>query len=157
MKYKELQVDLLKAAYNNKQNKNICIGQDTDNYYVTLDTHAIHRLPKKETLIDIDKLLKDLGKGYLSKSTIESIFKDLNKYLVLTNDSKLIDKKTLKIFKGDNFKVYVDEKLLKYNHLDGAVFKGAKQNYPVGIYEARDLICNSVIMPVNVKEEANGE
>ena len=74
---------------------------------------------------------------------------DLCENITLTDDKKVVDKKTLRVFSNGDENIYVDESLIKYFDLENSTFKGRNSKSPIYIYEHEVMV--GLVLPILVK------
>ena len=141
------QVEGLKEALKNK---------NTVIYVVLLDNviigngNRLYIIPKKECGVDLTNIDSNNVK-IMQESTLKNFMNDnLYENVTLTDDKKVVDKKTLRVFSKGDENIYVDDALLKYFDLKKSTFKGRNSKSPIYIYEYEVMV--GVVLPVvNVK------
>lgn len=134
MKIINAQVEVLKEVY--KNHKQLVYGSMGD-VMVYGDAHRIYITPKVLVGIDLHNFdnVKVVSEDTLKGLTNDREYEDAT----LTNEIVIADdgKGKMRLFKVNDEKVYVNEKLLKNFDLQGDVvtFKGKKYNCPIFIYE----------------------
>ena len=107
-------------------------------------------MPKISKVVDLTnvdsnnvRIIQESGlKGFINDDKYTSV--------ILTNDIKVHDKTTLRVFSKEDEKIYVDDGLLKYFDLKNSTFKGRNSKSPIYIYEYEVMV--GVVLPVvNVK------
>ena len=143
------QVEVLKEALNGKRKHNVIYGTLDDKVIIGNDKR-LYVIPKKECAIDFTSvdcnnvnIIQESGlKGFINDDKYTSV--------ILTNDIKVYDKTTLRVFSKCDENIYVDESLIKYFDLKKSTFKGRNSKSPIYIYEYEVMV--GVVLPVvNVK------
>ena len=142
------QVEVLKEALKGKRKHNVIYGTLEDKVIIGNNT-ILYVIPKEECGIDLTNV--DCNNVNIIQESVLKGFINDDKYtsVILTNDIKVYDKKTLKVFSKDDEKIYVDDALLKYFDLKKSTFKGRNSKSPIYIYE--DEIMVGLVLPVLVK------
>ena len=142
------QVEVLKEALKGKRKHNVIYGTLDDKVIIGNETR-LYVIPKKECAIDLTnidsnnvKIMQESGlKGFINDDKYTSV--------ILTNDIKVHDKTTLRVFSKDDENIYVDESLIKYFDLKKSTFKGRNSKSPIYIYEYEVMV--GLVLPVFVK------
>ena len=142
------QVEVLKEALKGKRKHNVIYGT-LDNKVIIGNNAILYVIPKEECGIDLTNvdcnnvniIQESVLKGFINDDLCENI--------TLTDDKKVVDKKTLRVFSKGDENIYVDDALLKYFDLKKSTFKGRNSKSPIYIYEYEVLV--GLVMPVNVK------
>lgn len=140
------QVEVLKEAFKEKRKyKNIIYGTLEDKVIIGNNT-TLYVIPKKECAIDLTNIDSNNVK-IIQESGLKGFIND-DKYtrVILTNDIKVYDKRTLRVFSKDDEKIYVDDDLLKYFDLKKSTFKGYNSKSPIYIYEYEVMV--GMVLPV---------
>ena len=140
------QVEVLKEALKNKNT--VIYGELLDNVIIG-NGNRLYIIPKKECGVDLTsidsnnvKIMQESGlKGFINDDKYTSV--------ILTNDIKVHDKTTLRVFSKDDENIYVDESLIKYFDLKKSTFKGRNSKSPIYIYEYEVMV--GLVLPVFVK------
>ena len=141
------QVEVLKEAFKNKNT--VIYGVLLDNVIIG-NANRLYIIPKKECGVDLTnvdsnnvRIIQESGlKGFINDDKYTSV--------ILTNDIKVYDKTTLRVFSKDDEKIYVDDALLKYFDLKKSTFKSRNSKSPIYIYE--DEVMVGLVLPVLVKK-----
>ena len=134
------QVEVLKEALKGKgKYKNIIYGILEDKVIIGNNT-TLYVIPKKECAIDLTNIYSNNVK-IIQESGLKGIIND-DKYtsVILTNDIKVYNKRTLRVFSKDDEKIYVDDAFLKYFDLKKSTFKGRNSKSPIYIYEYEVMV-----------------
>ena len=144
------QVEVLKEALKGKRKHNVIYGTLEDKVIIGNNT-ILYVIPKEECGIDLTNvdcnnvniIQESVLKGFINDDLCENI--------TLTDDKKVVDKKTLRVFSNGDENIYVDDALLKYFDLKKSTFKGRNSKSPIYIYEYEVMV--GVVLPVvvNVK------
>ena len=137
------QVEVLKEAI---KKKNAVIYGVLDDKVIIGNGNRLYIIPKKECGIDLTnvdsnnvRIIQESGlKGFINDDKYTSV--------ILTNDIKVYDKTTLRVFSKDDEKIYVDDALLKYFDMKKSTFKGRNSKSPIYIYEYEVMV--GVVLPV---------
>ena len=137
------QIEVLKEALKNKNT--VIYGVLLDNVIIG-NANRLYIIPKKECGIDLTnvdsnnvRIIQESGlKGFINDDKYTSV--------ILTNDIKVYDKTTLRVFSKDDEKIYVDDALLKYFDMKKSTFKGRNSKSPIYIYEYEVMV--GVVLPV---------
>ena len=138
------QVEVLKEAFKNKNT--VIYGVFVDNVIIG-NAFRLYIIPKKECGVDLTNIDRNNIK-IMQESSLKSFMND-NQFenITFTDDIKVVDKKTLRVFtNGNNEKIYVDEALIKNFDLENSTFKGRNPKSPVYIYE--DYVMVGLVLPV---------
>ena len=137
------QVEVLKEALKNKNS--VLYGVLLDNVIIG-NNNRLYIIPKKKCGVDLTNIDSNNVK-IIQESSLKNFINDnLYENITLTNDKKVVDKKTLRVFSNGNKNIYVDESLIKYFDLENSTFKGRYQKSPIYIYEYEVMV--GVVMPV---------
>ena len=142
------QVEVLKEAFKGKRKHNVIYGTLDDKVIIGNNT-ILYVIPKEECGIDLTNV--DCNNVNIIQESVLKGFINDDKYtsVILTNDIKVYDKTTLRVFSKDDEKIYVDDALLKYFDLKKSTFKGRNSKSPIYIYEYEVLV--GLVMPVYIK------
>ena len=142
------QVEVLKEAFKGKRKHNVIYGTLEDKVIIGNNT-ILYVIPKEECGIDLTNV--DCNNVNIIQESVLKGFINDDKYtsVILTNDIKVYDKTTLRVFSKDDEKIYVDDALLKYFDLKKSTFKGRNSKSPIYIYEYEVLV--GLVMPVYIK------
>ena len=140
------QVEVLKEALKGKRKHNVIYGTLDDKVIIGNETR-LYVIPKKECAIDLTNVA---CVQILQESTLKNFMNDnLYENVTLTDDKKVVDKKTLRVFSKGDENIYVDESLIKYFDLKKSTFKGRNSKSPIYIYEYEVMV--GLVLPVCVK------
>ena len=142
------QVEVLKEALKNKNT--VIYGVLLDNVIIG-NVNRLYIIPKKECGVDLTSIDSNNVK-IMQESTLKNFMNDnLYENVTLTDDKKVVDKKTLRVFSKGDENIYVDEFLIKNFDLKKSTFKGRNSKSPIYIYEYEVMV--GVVLPVvvNVK------
>ena len=142
------QVEVLKEALKGKRKHNVIYGTLEDKVIIGNNT-ILYVIPKEECGIDLTNgdcnnvniIQESVLKGFINDDLCENI--------TLTDDKKVVDKKTLRVFSKGDENIYVDEYLIKNFDLKRSTFKGKGARSIVYIYE--DEVMVGLVLPVFVK------
>ena len=142
------QVEVLKEAFKGKRKHNVIYGTLEDKVIIGNNT-ILYVIPKEECGIDLTNvdcnnvniIQESVLKGFINDDLCENI--------TLTDDKKVVDKKTLRVFSKGDENIYVDEFLIKNFDLKRSTFKGKGARSIVYIYE--DEVMVGLVLPVLVK------
>ena len=142
------QVEVLKEALKGKRKHNVIYGTLEDKVIIGNNT-ILYVIPKEECGIDLTNvdcnnvniIQESVLKGFINDDLCENI--------TLTDDKKVVDKKTLRVFSKGDENIYVDEFLIKNFDLKRSTFKGKGARSIVYIYE--DEVMVGLVLPVLVK------
>ena len=142
------QVEVLKEALKNKNT--VIYGVLLDNVIIG-NGNRLYIIPKKECGVDLTNIDSNNVKIMQESSLKNFMNDDLCENITLTDDKKVVDKKTLRVFSKGDENIYVDEFLIKNFDLKNSTFKGKGARSIVYIYE--DEVMVGVVLPVvvNVK------
>ena len=139
------QVEVLKEALKNKNT--VIYGVLLDNVIIGNCTR-LYIIPKKECGVDLTNIDSNNVK-IIQESSLKNFINDnLYENVTLTDDKKVVDKKTLRVFSNCNENIYVDESLIKYFDLENSTFKGRNKKSPIYIYEDYNMV--GLVLPFNV-------
>lgn len=140
------QVEVLKEAL--KKKNPVFYGVLLDNVLIG-NGHRLYIIPKKKCGVDLTNVDSNNVK-ILQETTLKNIIND-NSYenVTLTDDKKVIDKKTLRVFSKGDENIYVDESLIKYFDLENSTFKAHNSKSPIYIYEYEVMV--GLVLPFYVK------
>ena len=140
------QVEVLKEALKNKNT--VIYGVLLDNVIIG-NCNRLYIIPKEECGVDLTNIDSNNVK-IMQESTLKNFMNDdLCENITLTDDKKLVDKKTLRVFSKGDENIYVDESLIKYFDLENSTFKGRNRKSPIYIYENEVIV--GLVLPVLVK------
>ena len=140
------QVEVLKEAL---KNKNTVIYGVLDDKVIIGNGNRLYIIPKKECGVDLTNLDSNNVK-IMQESTLKNFMNDdLCDNLTLTDDKKVVDKKTLRVFSKGDENIYVDESLIKYFDLKNSTFKGRNKKSPIYIYEDYNMV--GLVLPVLIR------
>ena len=140
------QVEVLKEAL---KNKNTVIYGVLDDKVIIGNGNRLYIIPKKECGVDLTNIDSNNVKIMQESSLKNFMNDDLCENITLTDDKKVVDKKTLRVFSKGDENIYVDESLIKYFDLKRSTFKGKGARSIVYIYE--DEVMVGLVLPVLVK------
>ena len=141
------QVEVLKEAL--KKKNTVIYGVLLDNVIIGNDSR-LYIIPKKKCGVDLTNIDSNNVK-ILPESTLKNFINDnLYENVTLTDNKKVIYKKTLRVFSKGDENIYVDETLIKYFDLENSTFKGHNSKSPIYIYEHEVIV--GLVLPVYVKE-----
>ena len=144
------QVEILKEALKNKNT--VIYGVLLDNVIIGND-NILYIIPKKECAIDLTNIDSNNLK-IIQESTLKNFINDnLYENVTLTDDKKVVDKKTLRVFSNGDENIYVDESLIKYFDLENSTFKGRNRKSPIYIYEDYNMV--GLVLPFCVKNNCH--
>ena len=140
------QVEVLKDALKNKNT--VIYGALLDNVIIG-NCNRLYIIPKKECGVDLTNI--DSNNIKIMQESILKNFINDNQYenVTLTDDKKVLDKKTLRVFSNCNENIYVDESWIKYFDLKNSTFKGRNKKSPIYIYENYNMV--GLVLPVILK------
>ena len=140
------QVEVLKEAL---KNKNTVIYGVLDDKVIIGNGNRLYIIPKKECGVDLTNIDRNNVK-IIQESSLKNFVNDnLYENVTLTDDKKVVDKKTLRVFSNGDENIYVDEYLIKNFDLKRSTFKGKGARSIVYIYE--DEVMVGLVLPVFVK------
>ena len=140
------QVEVLKEALKNKNT--VIYGELLDNVIIG-NGNRLYIIPKNECGVDLTNIDSNNVK-IMQESTLKNFMNDdLCENVTLTDDKKVVDKKTLRVFSKGDENIYVDEFLIKNFDLKNSTFKVRNSKSPIYIYE--DEIMVGLVLPVIVK------
>ena len=139
------QVEVLKEALKNKNT--VVYGELLDNVIIG-NGNRLYIIPKKECGVDLTNIDSNNVKIMQESSLKNFMNDDLCENVTLTNDIKVADKKTLRVFSNGNENIYVDESLIKYFDLENSTFKGKNEKSPIYIYEDYNMV--GLVLPFYV-------
>ena len=142
------QVEILKEALTGIRKHNVIYGTLEDKVVIGNNT-ILYVIPKEECGIDLTNV--DCNNVNIIQESVLKGFINDDKYtsVILTNDIKVYDKTTLRVFSKDDEKIYVDDALLQYFDLKKSTFKGRNSKSPIYIYEYEVMV--GLVLPVLVK------
>ena len=140
------QVEVLKEALKNKNT--VLYGVLLDNVIIG-NVNRLYIIPKKECGVDLTNIDGNNVKIIQEPSLKRLMNDNLYENITVTDDKKVVDKKTLRVFSNGDENIYVDESLIKYFDLEKSTFKGRNRKSPIYIYEDYNMV--GVVSPVNVK------
>ena len=140
------QVEVLKEAL---KNKNTVIYGVLDDKVIIGNGNRLYIIPKKECGVDLTNIDGNNVKIIQEPSLKRLMNDNLYENVTLTDDKKVVDKKTLRVFSKGDENIYVDEFLIKNFDLKRSTFKGKGARSIVYIYE--DEVMVGFLLPVNVK------
>ena len=140
------QVEVLKEALKNKNT--VIYGVLLDNVIIG-NVNRLYIIPKKECGVDLTNIDSNNVKIMQESSLKNFMNDDLCENITLTDDKKVVDKKTLRVFSKGDENIYVDEFLIKNFDLKNSTFKGKGARSIVYIYE--DEVMVGLVLPVLVK------
>ena len=131
------QVEILKEALKEKSKHRCLYGTFNDNIIIG-NNIKLYCIPKTECAIDLSNIE---NVNILSDTMLHKLFNDSDcKQLKLTNELYTVhNKTTLRVFKNDIEKKYVDEQLLKNFDLMNSTFMSTPKSSFVYIYEDWDI------------------
>ena len=139
------QVEVLKEAL---KKKNTVIYGVLDDKVIIGNGNRLYIIPKKECGVDLTNIDSNNVK-IMQELSLKNIINDnLYDNVILTDDKKVVDKKTLRVFSNCNENIYVDESLIKYFDLEKSTFKGRNKKSPIYIYEDYNMV--GLVLPFNV-------
>lgn len=139
------QVEVLKEALKNKNT--VFYGVLLDNVIMG-NSNRLYIIPKKKCgvdLINIDSNVKIMQESFLKNFINDNQYENI----ILTDDKKVVDKKTLRVFSNGNENIYVDESLIKYFDWKTLLLKVDIKKSPIYIYEDYNMV--GVVLPVIVR------
>ena len=140
------QVEVLKEALKNKNTVIYGILLDKIN---NKNRNKLYIIPKKKCGVDLTNIDSNNVK-ILQESTLKNFMNDdLYENVTLTDDKKVVDKKTLRVFTNGKENIYLDEHLMKNFDLKNSTFKGKGARSIVYIYE--DEVMVGLVLPILVK------
>lgn len=140
------QVEVLKEAL---KNKNTVIYGVLDDKVIIGNGNRLYIIPKKECGVDLTNIDSNNVK-IMQESTLKNFMNDdLCENVTLTDDKKVVDKKTLRVFSKGDENIYLDERLIKNFDLKNSTFKGKGARSIVYIYE--DEVMTGLVLPICVK------
>ena len=140
------QVEVLKEAL---KNKNTVIYGVLDDKVIIGNGNRLYIIPKKKCGVDLTNIDSNNVK-ILQESTLKNFMNDnLYENVTLTDNKKVVYKKTLRVFSKGDENIYVDESLIKYFDLENSTFKGRNSKSPIYIYE--DGVMVGLVLPILVK------
>lgn len=127
------QVEVLKEALKGKSKHRCLYGTFNDNVIIGNDI-KLYCISKNECAIDLTNIE---NVNIVSDTTLNRIFNDSDcKQLKITNELEVLDNRiTLRVFKNDIEKKYVNEQLLKNFDLMKSTFMSVPKSPIVYIYE----------------------
>ena len=142
------QVEVLKEALNGKRKHKVIYGTLDDKVIIGNETR-LYVIPKEECGIDLTNV--DCNNVNIIQESVLKGFINDDKYtsVTLTDDKKVVDKKTLRVFSKGDENIYVDEYLIKNFDLKRSTFKGKGARSIVYIYE--DEVMVGLVLPIFVK------
>ena len=131
------QVEVLKEALKGKS-KHRCLYGTFNDTIIIGNAIKLYCIPKTECAINLSNIE---NVTILSDTTLQNILNDSDcKQLKLTNELQIVDNKTtLRVFKNDIEKKYVDENLLKNFDLMNSTFMSIPKSPIIYIYEDWDM------------------
>ena len=137
------QVEVLKEALKNKNT--VIYGVVLDNVIIG-NCNRLYIIPKKECGVDLTNIYNNNVK-IMQESSLKILINDnLFENVTLTDDKKVVDKKTLRVFTKGDENIYVDESLIKHFDLERSTFKGKNRKSPIYIYENYNMV--GLVLPV---------
>ena len=137
------QLEVLKEALKNKNT--VIYGVVLDNVIIG-NCNRLYIIPKQECGVDLTNIYNNNVK-IMRESSLKNLINDnLFENVTLTDDKKVVDKKTLRVFTKGDENIYVDESLIKHFDLEKSTFKGKNRNSPIYIYENYNLV--GLVLPV---------
>ena len=141
------QIEVLKEALKTKNT--VIYGVLLDNVIIG-NCKRLYIIPKKECGVDLTNIYNNVK--IMHESTLKHLINDnLFENVTLTDDKKVVDKKTLRVFTKGDENIYVDETLIKYFDLENSTFKGKNRKSPLYIYEGYNLV--GVVLPFCVNND----
>ena len=141
------QVEVLKEAL--KKKNTVLYGVLLDNVIIGNGNRLFYIIPKKKCGVDLTNIDSNNVK-ILQESTLKNIINDnLYENVTLTDDKKVVGKKTLRVFSKGDENIYIDETLIKYFDLKNCTFKGHDSKSPVYIYEHEVIV--GLVLPFYIK------
>ena len=142
------QIEVLKEALKNKNT--VIYGALLDNVIIG-NSNRLYIIPKKECGVDLTSIDNNNVK-IMQEVALKSILDD-NQFenVTLTDDKKVVDKKTLRVFNKGDENIYVDESLIKHFDLENSTFKGKNRKSPIYIYENYNMV--GLVLPVCVNND----
>ena len=140
------QVEVLKEAL---KKKNTVIYGVLDDKVIIGNGNRLYIIPKKECGVDLTNIDSNNVKIMQESSLKNFMNDDLCENITLTDDKKVVDKKTLRVFSKGDENIYVDEFLIKNFDLKRSTFKCKGARSIVYIYE--DGVMVGLVLPVLVK------
>ena len=145
------QLEVLKEALKGKSKHRCLYGTFNDNIIIGNDI-KLYCISKNECAIDLSNID---NVNILSDTILNNIFNDSDcKQLKLTNELQTVDNKTtLRVFKNDIEKKYVNEQLLRNFDLMKSTFMSVPKSPVVYIYE--DWEIKGLVMAMKFQGGAN--
>ena len=140
------QVEVLKEAL--KKKNTVIYGVLLDNVIIG-NTNRLYIIPKKVCGVDLTNVDCNNVKIIQEPSLKRLMNDNLYENITVTDDKKVVDKKTVRVFSNGDENIYVDESLIKYFDLEKSTFKGKNRKSPIYIYEDYNMV--GVVSPVYVK------
>lgn len=140
------QVEVLKEAL--KKKNTVIYGVLLDNVIIG-NANRLYIIPKNECGVDLTNIDGNNVKIIQEPSLKRLMNDNLYENITVTDDKKVVDKKTLRVFSNGDENIYVDESLIKYFDLEKSTFKGRNRKSPIYIYEDYNMV--GVVSPVYVK------
>ena len=142
------QVEVLKEAL---KKKNTVIYGVLDDKVIIGNGNRLYIIPKKECGVDLTNIDSNNVK-IMQESSLKNFMNDnLCENVTLTDDKKVVDKKTLRVFSKGDENIYVDESLIKYFDLENSTFKGRNKKSPIYIYEDYKMV--GLVLPFIVYDK----
>lgn len=146
MNYVKLQAEIIKLLDKQDKRNHIFAGiLKNEDIAVTLDTHALYKIPKNKFYIDINKIPDNQLKA-------DSLFDFDTEFAAKTTEAKIINKTTLIKLKSENAHTWIDEKLLRFFDKDCSFELSInKPNmYPIKVFEGGE--CVGIVLPFKVED-----
>ena len=140
------QVEVLKEALKNKNT--VIYGVLLDNVIIG-NVNRLYIIPKKECGVDLTNIDGNNVKIIQEPILKGLMYDNLYENITVTDDKKVVDKKTLRVFSNGDENIYVDESLIKYFDLEKATFKRGNRKSQIYIYEDYNMV--GVVSPFYVK------
>ena len=118
--------------------------------FVKVDDKVVYGTPFKLYITPANKVGINFEGTSISKDTMERILNDKDaKDVYLSEECIKDDKKVIRCFKNGDFKIYVDEKLLKNFDLPNCTFKGIGATAGLFVYENEIMV--GFVLPIRLK------
>ena len=118
--------------------------------FVKVDDKVVYGTPFKLYITPANKVGINFEGTSISKDTMERILNDKDaKDVYLSEECIKDDKKMIRCFKNGDFKIYVDEKLLKNFDLPNCTFKGIGATAGLFVYENEIMV--GFVLPIRLK------
>ena len=118
--------------------------------FVKVDDKVVYGTPFKLYITPANKVGINFELNNISESTIRKILNDKDaKDVYLSEECIKEDKTMIRCFKNGDFKIYVDEKLLKNFDLPNCTFKGIGATAGLFVYENEIMV--GFVLPIRLK------